>query len=54
MDDFDDNYSMLLDLGWWYKPYVLSKEARSVSFLPKEVKLNFYECEFLPPEEQWN
>lgn len=50
----DDNYDILHDLGWYYKPYLITKKSESVYFLPKDIQLNFYEAEFLPPDDQLN
>ena len=50
----DDNYDILHDLGWWYKPYYISKTSEKVSFLPDDIELNFYDAEFLPPDNQLN
>ena len=48
------NFDILIDLGWNYKPYIITKEYKTVPFLGDEYKLAFYEFEILPPKEQYN
>lgn len=50
----DDNMDILIENGWYYKPFILTKHYKACKAIHPTVKQAWYEFEIVPPNELLN